>query len=88
MTAQITMDSIESSQLQEIGYDAETQTLAIRFKAKGDKPGSLYHYANFTAEDWEAFRAAESHGSHFYRSIKPFDGKFPYTRIEEQTEQS
>ena len=78
----ITMDSIESSQIEAIGFDADTQTLAIQFKAKGAAPGSLYHYANVTAEDFAAFRDAESIGSHFYRHIKPFKDKYPYVRIE------
>lgn len=82
MTTQINMDSVESSQLAAIGYDAETQTLAIQFKAKGTAPGSLYHYANVTPEDFAAFRDAESIGSHFYKFIKPFKDKYPYTRIE------
>lgn len=76
------MDSIESSQIEAIGYAAETQTLAIQFKAKGVAPGSLYHYSNVTAEDFSAFRDAESIGSHFYKHIKPFKDKYPYVRIE------
>lgn len=79
---QITMDSVESSQIDAIGYDAHSQTMAIRFKGKGDKPGSVYHYSNFTDEDWQTFSQAESIGSHFYRHIKPFPEKYPYTRIE------
>jgi hypothetical protein len=78
----ITMDSIESSQIEAIGYDAEAQTLAIQFKAKGAVPGSLYHYSNFLPADWEAFRAAESIGSFFYKHIRPFKDKYPYVRIE------
>jgi hypothetical protein len=79
---QITMDSIESSQIDAIGYDAETQTLAIQFKAKGAAPGSLYHYANVTPDDFAAFRDAESIGSHFYKHIKPFKDKYPYVKVE------
>lgn len=90
MTQNITLDSVESSQIEAIGYEADTQTLAIQFKGKSDKPGSVYHYANFTAEDWQAFREAESIGSHFYKHIKPFSDKYPYVRIEpaQQTEQA
>lgn len=84
MTTQITMDSIESSQIAAIGYDPATQTLAIQFKS-GTR--AVYHYANVTPEDWEAFRAAESHGSHFYKHIKPFPEKYPYTRIEAAQEE-
>ena len=84
---QIALDSVESSQIQAIGYDVSTQTLAIQFKS-GTR--AIYHYANVTAEDFAAFKAAESIGSHFYKNIKPFPEKYPYTRIEaaQQTEQA
>jgi len=88
MTHQITMDSVESSQIAAIGYHSESQTLAVQFKGKGEKPGSIYHYSNFTPEDWQAFRDAESVGSHFYRHIKPNKEKYPFVRIEDQTEQA
>jgi hypothetical protein len=73
------MDSVESSQILAVGYDAETQTLAIQFKG-GTR--AVYHYANVTAEDFTAHRGAESIGSHFYRNIKPFPEKYPYVRVE------
>jgi hypothetical protein len=76
------MDSVESSQIEAIGYDEESQTLAIRFKGKGDAPGSVYYYANVTAEDFDAFSGADSIGSHFYKNIKPFPDKYPYVRID------
>lgn len=79
----IPLTPVESSQIAAIGYDQASQTMAIRFKGKGDAPGSLYHYADVSPEDWAAFRDAESIGSHFYRHIKPYPGKFPYTRIPE-----
>lgn len=81
----ITMDSVESSQIHSIGHDAETQTLAIQFKS-GTR--AIYHYANVTAEEFAAFRDAESVGSHFYKNIKPFPEKYPYTRIEPVIEES
>lgn len=81
MTHQITMDSVESSQIEAIGYDAESQTLAIQFKGKAG-PGSVYHYSNFTTEDFAALKNSESIGSHFYKNIKPFADKYPYERIE------
>lgn len=87
MKTQIAMDSVESSQIAGIGYDAASQTLAIQFKS-GTR--AVYHYANVTAEDFAAFKSAESIGSHFYKNIKPFPEKYPYTRIESapQTEQA
>lgn len=77
----IALAPIESSQLAEIGYHPESQTLAIRFKGRGDAPGSLYHYDGFTPDDWTAFQASESKGSHFYRHIKPHTDKFPYRKV-------
>ena len=83
----IPLTPVTSSQLAAYGHDPSTNTLAIRFKGHGDRPGSLYHYANVTAEQFEAFQAAESKGSHFIRTIKPNADKFPYTRINEKKEE-
>lgn len=77
----IAMDAVESSQIAAIGHDAATNPLAIQFPGKGDKPGSVYHYANFTADDFKAFQAAESKGSHFGKNIKPFADKYPYKKV-------
>lgn len=79
----ITLEKVESSQIDSIGHDPATNTLAIRFKSKS-RPGSLYHYDNFTAEDFAAFSEAESIGSHFGKHIKPYDKKYPYRKIDEQ----
>ncbi|CBJ38289.1 conserved protein of unknown function [Ralstonia solanacearum CMR15] len=78
----INMQPVESSQIHAIGHDAATNTLAIRFKNWKGEVTSLYHYQNFTAEDFEAFRTAESIGRHFGAFIKPFDLKHPYKQIE------
>ncbi len=78
----IQMDSVDSSQIHSIGHDAASSTLAIRFKNKDGAPTSLYHYRNVSAEDFAAFRGAESIGSHFYKHIKPFADKYPYVKVE------
>lgn len=90
MNQQITMDSVESSQIEAVGYEAGSQTLAIQFKGKGEKQGSVYYYSNFTPEDFESFKSAQSIGSHFYKHIKPFKDKYPYVRVESamQSEQA
>lgn len=77
----IAMEAIESKQLAAIGHDAATNTLAIQFRGWDGKLGSTYHYANFTAEDFKAFQAAESKGSHFGKNIKPFADKYPYKKV-------
>ena len=86
-TMTIHLTPVESSQLSAYGYDAASQTLAIRFKGRGDQPGSLYHYHNFGETDWQAFQDAPSKGSHFIRNIKPHarrdGGRYPFQRIPE-----
>lgn len=76
----IALDAVESSQIAAIGHDPETNTLAIQFAAKSGT-GSVYHYSNFTADDFAAFKAAESIGSHFGKHIKPFADKYPYVKV-------
>ncbi|MFT4410225.1 KTSC domain-containing protein [Stenotrophomonas muris] len=83
----IALLDVQSSQIHSIGHDADTNTLAIRFtRGYGDKrgPGSLYHYANFSAEEFLAFKDAESIGKHFGAYIKPFPEKYPYHKVAEQ----
>ncbi|HEL5025687.1 TPA: KTSC domain-containing protein [Stenotrophomonas maltophilia] len=81
----IDMQDVESSQIHSIGHDAETSTLAIRFTSRRGEstPGSLYHYANFDAAEFAAFRESESLGKHFGQYIKPFPAKYPYHKVEE-----
>ncbi|WP_205168928.1 KTSC domain-containing protein [Burkholderia sp. LMG 13014] len=74
---------VESSQIHSIGYDAESETLAVRFKdRKTAAPTSLYHYTGFTQANFDALKTADSLGSHFYKHIKPFPERFPYVCIE------
>ncbi len=83
----IPMLEVSSSQIHSIGHDAETNTLAIRFYrgyGREQRPGSLYHYANFSAEDFAKFRDAESKGRHFGAHIKAFAGIYPYTKVEDE----
>lgn len=81
---QIAMQEVESSQIHSIGHDAASNTLAIRFKSKVGA-GSLYHYANFPAAEFEAFKNAESIGAHFGKFIKPETTKYPFTKMEPAT---
>jgi hypothetical protein len=79
-----TFDMIEvvSSQVKSIGHDLATNTLAVQFPDKKDgSPGSLYHYANFTEDEFGQFKNAESVGSFFINRIKKFPDLFPYVKI-------
>ena len=77
---QIELRGVTSSQIEAIGHDEATNTLAIRFKNKDGSPGSIYTYANVTHEDWIAFASAESIGSAFYKTFKNNPQKYPYTK--------
>ncbi len=76
----IAMDAVKSSQIAAIGHCPVTNTLAIQFPSKSG-PGSIYHYANFTVEQFDAFKKAESIGSHFGKFIKPAVDKHPYVKV-------
>ena len=75
----------ESSQIHSHGHCPTTNTLALQFKKKGGVGGAVYHYPNFTAEQYTAFVKAESKGKHFGAHIK---GKpeHPHTRLPDQDE--
>lgn len=77
----INMQPVDSSQIEAVGHNPETNTLAIQFKS-GAGPGSIYHYQNVDAETFAAFQSAESVGSHFYKHIKPHADKHPYQKME------
>lgn len=79
----IPMESMHSSTIAEVGYDPDSQTLAVRFHASGDaKAGSgpLYHYAGVPEETYNAMRAAPSLGKFHAASIK---GTFDQSKIDE-----
>lgn len=78
----IPLTPVASSQIAAIGHDPSTNTLAIEFASKTGGHGSIYHYASFTREGYDAFSSAESIGSHFYKFIKNNPQKYPYTKIQ------
>lgn len=82
----IQLHDVESRQIHSIGHDPVTNTLAIRFYrgfGQTKVPGSVYHYDNFTADDYAAFAGAESLAKHFDAHIKPQTQKHPFRRIED-----
>lgn len=62
----VTLEPVTSSQIEAIGYDADTKTLLILFPRD-----SLYRYADVTQEEFHALKTAPSIGSHFGKYIKP-----------------
>ena len=64
----IALKAVDSSQIAAIGFDADTQTLAVQFIAK-PKPGTteipaapIYHYSGVSQETFDALDSAESLG--------------------------
>lgn len=74
------MNKVKSSQIEEVGYDAATQMLRVRFKG-----GALYEYEAVPPEVGQPFLSAESLGSHFYKNIR--NAGFKYKKLDEQGEQ-
>lgn len=84
----ITLAPIESSQLEAIGHDAATRTLAVRFKGKEGQRGPLYHYADVTTEQFNEMVAAPSSNSWFIHNVKRKADRHPYKRIDESAAQA
>lgn len=56
----------DSSCFSRIGYDYSREALALEFRTTG----KIYICYEFTAEDWDEFRNAESLGKYYNRNIK------------------
>lgn len=67
------MQPVESSQIEAIGHDPESNTLRVRFKSGGE-----YEYADVPAEAHQALMAAPSVGSHFHKHVR---NAFAATRV-------
>lgn len=78
----ITTTEVESSQIKAIGHDG-VDTLQIDFPRKGGGV-SRYQYSGVSPELFEEFKGAESIGSFFYKNIKPFADKYPFTRLADE----
>ena len=58
---------VKSSNVESWGYDAATRSLEVRFKS-----GALHRFADVPPEAADVMSKAESVGSFFARSIRPF----------------
>ncbi len=68
------MIPVSSSNVSEIGYDVENETVYVRFLN-----GSLYIYKGVPVADFEGLKNAPSVGSYLHRNYK---NVYPYERIE------
>ena len=60
-----TADVTGSTAIKAATYDPDTQTAHITYNS-----GRTYDYYNITAEEWEAFKSADSKGSYVNRNWK------------------
>ncbi len=74
-------ETVDSSQISEVGYDAASKTLGIRFKAGSRSAASEYHYSNVPPMVHRAMITAESVGEYFAEEIRKRDDLYPYTKM-------
>lgn len=82
------MMRVNSSQIHSVGYDAPTNTLRVKFHAKGCVAknitcecggGPVYSYPGVSAEKHSEFVTAESIGKYFGQHFR----KLPFTKESE-----
>jgi hypothetical protein len=70
--------TVSSSQLHSVGFDALTNTLEIQFLNKTGQPGSVYLYSNVPESVYKELMEAPSVGSYFGSMIK---STYSYTKV-------
>ncbi len=60
-----TLEAVKSSGISHVGHDAERNILYVRFVK-----GTAYAFSDFSADEYKAFRAAESLGKYFQEKIR------------------
>lgn len=73
MKNHIDLEPVESSRIVAIGYEPDTQMLAIQFKPTKKENAPTYLYDGVEPQTWEAFRNAESIGTFFGKVINKPD---------------
>ncbi|MCF6205295.1 MAG: KTSC domain-containing protein [Sulfurovum sp.] len=71
----IELQEVESSMLAEVGYDAESSRLVVRFTR-----GPLYEYLDVPLSVWEDLLGADSVGSFFSNFIR---NEYTYSKLGE-----
>ena len=58
-------ETVDSSMISSIGYDASTKTLEIEFNS-----GAVWQYFDFPKNLWKEFKDADSYGRYFRDCIQ------------------
>jgi len=75
------MEKVDSSNIDSIGRDPETGTVAIAFKNKAGEVTGTYNYSGIPEETFEKMRASDSIGQFFHQNIK---GNAAYPAVKRQ----
>lgn len=70
---EITKNYINSSNVEAIGYDEDSQTVRVWFLN-----GSIYDYSGVNSVEYNALKVAPSVGSYLHRNFK---GQYPYEKV-------
>lgn len=62
----IATQPVKSSNIGEIGYDAGSKTLAVKFLN-----GNVYHYSGVGQDEYDKMLKAKSVGGHLAKHIRP-----------------
>lgn len=66
------MVSVVSTNVEQVGYDADTQVMAVRFKS------GLYHYFDVPELVYQELLASESKGTYLAANIK---GRYAFMKV-------
>lgn len=66
----ITLEPVDSTVIEAIGYDPETRTLAVKLHQSKRTPGRTYHFSDVPPECYMGLVSAPSKGVFFGRAIK------------------
>lgn len=64
---------VKSSNIDSVGYDANTRTLGIKFKS-----GAEHHFMNVSQQTHDDLVKAPSVGKHFHKAVR---GKFQSAQV-------
>ena len=68
------MVTVNSTNIDSVGYNADTQTLTVKFKVSGQ----TYEYLNVPQTLYEGLMASESKGTYLNENIR---SQFAYRRV-------
>lgn len=71
------LESVDSSNVQGIGYDPDTKQLAVQFKG-----GAIYLHYDVPPDEHAALMASDSKGGHYHKHFRA-TGRFRSERLPE-----